>query len=44
MSAKEIWLTIKHNDNYEVSNLGNIYESEEEDADVCSNRLSLQKR
>ena len=24
MSAKEIWLTIKHNDNYEVSNLGNV--------------------
>ena len=24
--------------------IGNIYESEEEDADVCSNRLSLQKR
>lgn len=24
MKAKEIWLTIKYNDNYEVSNLGNI--------------------
>ena len=24
MSAKEIWLTIKHNDNYEISNLGNV--------------------
>ena len=24
MTAKEIWLTIKHNDNYEVSNLGNV--------------------
>lgn len=24
MSAKEIWLTIKHNNNYEVSNLGNV--------------------
>ncbi len=24
MKAKEIWLTIKHNDNYEVSNIGNV--------------------
>ena len=24
MSAKEIWITIKHNDNYEVSNLGDV--------------------
>lgn len=24
MTAKENWLTVKHNDNYEISNLGNV--------------------
>ena len=33
----DIW----HIDDTEIEVIGNIYESEEEDVDVCSNRLSL---